>query len=117
MVSDAKTQGARLAPLSTMEDGFRRNRMILGGIAAVFGGMSVFINASDAFAGDLPSICRMALGVVGVLAAVMLQIRPDLGWRLGWLWALAQIPVYAWMEGGNPTTQWLSLPLAITDKV
>ena len=79
--------------------------------AALFGGMSVFMNAGDAFAGDVPSIGRMALGMVGLLAAVMLQMRPDMGWRLGWLWALAQIPVYAWVEGGNPTAQWLSFPL------
>jgi hypothetical protein len=117
MVSGVKSQRVAVDPLSTMEGEYRRNRLILGGIAAVFGGVSVATNAGDAFAGDIPSLCRLALGVVGLLAAVMLQMRPALGWRLGWLWALVQIPAFAWTPGGNPTVQMLDLTLSFSHKV
>jgi hypothetical protein len=116
MVSNLSAHGTGMAQYGAMDEGFRRNRMILGGVAAIFGGMSIFMNAGDALAGDTPSICRTALGAVGVLAAMLLQVRPELGYRLGWLWALAQIPVYAWVEGGNPTAQWLDIPLGFTSK-
>ena len=116
MSGNAAVQPTVAAPLSPTESRDRRNRIIMSALAALLGGASVVTNLGGAFAGEIPSMCRVALGLVGVAAAVVLWLRPALGWRLGWLWALAQIPVFAWSVDGSPTAQWLHLPLAMTSQ-
>ncbi len=116
MASNARVQVAVPAPVETMDSVYKRNRLILSGLTAVIGTVSVATNLSGALDGGVPSACRAALGAVGVLAGVLLWLRPDLGWRLGWLWALVQIPIYAWSPDGSPTAQALSIPLSFTSK-
>jgi hypothetical protein len=65
------------------------------------------------------SAVRVALGLFGVVAGLVLWTQPNrevLGWRLALLWALAQLPVVAWNEHGSATLQLLELPLALSSK-
>ena len=115
MAINATVQAPVVATMGATEMRDRRKRIIMTGLAALFGGASIVTNLGGAFAGELPSACRAALGLVGVAAALLLWFRPILGWRIGWLWALAQIPFFAWSTVGSPTAQWLDLPLAMTN--
>ena len=116
MASNTYAQSPALVTMSATEGRDRRNRIIASGLAALIGGASIVTNVSGAFAGEVPSMGRALLGLIGVAAGVLLWVRPALGWRLGWFWALAQIPVFAWTVSGSPTAQWLNLPLAVTNK-
>lgn len=87
---------------------------LAAGYALAIGGLSVAINAADAIDGSVPALGRAALGLFGFVAGVLLWARRDLeaiGWRLALLWALLQIPVFAWDVDGSVTTQVIRFPL------
>jgi hypothetical protein len=88
--------------------------MLAAGYALAVGGASIAINAPDAVDGSVPALGRVALGLVGLAAGIVLWTRKDLevvGWRLALIWALLQIPVIAWDTDGSVTTQVIRFPL------
>jgi hypothetical protein len=80
----------------------RRQRILRLAIAVV-AAAAVISDGRAALEGG-PALSRTLLGVLGLLAAAL---GPRfLGWPLACLWALIQLPYYAWsIDSGSPTAQ------------
>lgn len=82
--------------------------------AGLVGAASVAFYAGDAFAGDVPGITRVLIGLLGIGAAALLWTRPRQGWLLALVWAVVQIPFVAWNVDGNALGQIVSFPLTVS---
>ncbi len=116
MASIPSAPTAASAPLDATALRHRRNRLILCGVTALVSAAGIATSLGAATAGELPAVCRIVMGAVGLTAGALLWFRPTLGWWLGCAWALAQIPVFAWSPAGSPTAQWPSILLGFTSK-
>jgi hypothetical protein len=85
---------------------------ILIGVIGLIGSASVVFNLPNALEGSVVFAARMAVGLLGLVVALLLWLRPPTGWSLARTWALVQIPVVAWNSEGSPTAQAFSLELA-----
>jgi hypothetical protein len=85
---------------------------ILIGLIGLIASASVVSNLPDAIQGSAVFAARVAVGLLGLAAALLLWLRPLTGWYLASAWALVQIPVVAWNSEGSPTAQAFSLELA-----
>ena len=87
--------------------------------AVVVGALSVVLNVDDALAGEVPGICRVVLGVWGLIGGILIwtgrRVGID-GWQMVLVWSILQIPVIAWNTEGSPTTQLIEFPLSITEQ-
>jgi hypothetical protein len=105
--------------LRTRAETLGRSLALLAAYAVVIGAISVVMNVGGALDGEVPAICRMVLGLWGVLAGVMLWTGQRVGidgWRAVMIWAVIQIPLYAWNTHGSPFVQVLEFPLAATSQ-
>jgi hypothetical protein len=92
-----------------------RGRALLAAYAVVIGAVSVIVSAGEALDGEIPAICRVVLGIFGVAAGFMLWTGKGNGLPV-LIWAVLQIPVFAWNTHGSPTTQLIKLALAVSSK-
>jgi hypothetical protein len=91
-----------------------RKALILAGVVGLIGAVSIVSNVPDALSGSVSAGGRVAVGVLGLAAAVLMRLRPSNGWLLAMAWAVVQIPFFAWSPDGGATAQALQLPLTIT---
>lgn len=104
--------GARMEKLG-------RSLTLLAAYAVVIGALSVATNGGDAANGEVPALVRAALGVWGIGAGWLLWSGQRLGidgWRAVMIWAVIQIPLYAWNTEGSPFVQVLEFPAAYTSQ-
>jgi len=100
--------------LRDQADGRPRSLMILAGYAVLIGALSAIDDLGAALDGEVPAICRVVLGVVGLAGGLLLWTErptPFTGWAICMAWAALQIPIIAWDVAGSPTTQLLEMPL------
>jgi hypothetical protein len=93
---------------------------VVAAYVLVVGAASVTTYLPAALGGEPAALVRVALGLLGTVAGVVLWTQPArevLGWRLAMLWALGQIPVFAWNEYGSATLQLLHVPLAFSERI
>lgn len=99
--------------------GRSRSLVFLAAYAAIVGAVSFVLDVGPALSGQVPAMGRALLGLLGVAGGMLLWTGPRLGIR-GWLvcmiWAVIQIPVFAWSLGGSPTAQIVRLPLSYSSK-
>lgn len=81
-----------------------RTLLISTGLAGLMGAASIAMNLGD-LGDSTPAMMRVALGVLGVVGAAMLVVRPRMGWLAVLAWAVLQIPVVAWNLDGNAFEQ------------
>ena len=96
-----------------------RAMALLAAYAVVVGALSVVVNAADALDGQVPAICRVGLGIWGLLAGLMLWSGRSIGingWQAVMVWSVVQIFHVAWNSDGSPTTQLFSFPLTFTSE-
>jgi hypothetical protein len=93
--------------------GAARKTLWLIGLITLISGLSIVSDASSALAGELPSIGRVMLGVLGVTSGILLRLQPRLGWLLAGVWSCLQIPFFAWTPDGSPTSQAFSMPITL----
>jgi hypothetical protein len=87
-----------------------RDFLLIGLIALVAGsGLLMYLPLAIQGSGLLAA--RASVGLMGLLAALLLWLRPRHGWYLATAWALIQIPVVAWGLEGSPTAQSFSFEL------
>lgn len=105
--------------LRSQVDGRPRSLVILAVYAAIVGALTVVTENSAALDGEAPAVSRVLLGVVGVAGGLLLWAErptPLIGWVICMIWAVAQIPVIAWNTEGNPTSQFVEIPLGFTSQ-
>jgi hypothetical protein len=109
-------RGAFGIPLSPARSTTRRQReyLIYTAIMVVIAALSVITNLGAAFAGSVPAVGRVAVGLLGLVAAVFLWTKPQMGWMLAMTWAVVQIPYIAWTLDGSPTAQVLDMFLGFS---
>lgn len=89
---------------------------LLATYAIVIGALSIAMNIGPAINGEVPALIHAVLGVWGLAAGIMLWTgrRAGIdGWRAVMLWAVVQIPFFAWNTEGSPFVQVLEFPLSI----
>jgi hypothetical protein len=94
--------------------------MVVAAYVLVVGSASATTYLPDALGGEPAAQVRVALGLLGTVAGLILWTQPArevLGWRLAMLWALGQIPVFAWNEYGSATLQLLHIPIAFSERM
>ena len=82
--------------------------------AGLVGAASVAFYTGDAFAGEVPGITRVIIGLLGIGAAALLWTRPRHGWLLALVWGAMQIPFIAWNVDGNALGQIVSFPVTVS---
>lgn len=92
-----------------------RKALVLAAVVGLIGVASVVTYSQDALNGSVVGIGRVAVGLLGLAAAVLLRLRPQQGWLLAMAWAIVQIPVYAWSPEGSLNLQAINVPLAMTN--
>jgi hypothetical protein len=100
-------------------DGRPTSLVVLAAYTAIVGALTIITDFSAALDGSVPAICRVVLGVVGLAGGLLLWTErptPFAGWAVCMVWAVAQIPVFAWNTDGNPTSQFLEIPLGVTSQ-
>jgi len=102
------------ADLAALGRANKRKALVLAGLIGLLGAISAVGSAANALSGDGVAIGQGILGIVGVAAAILLMVRPRQGWLLAMVWALIQVPFFAWTPAGSPTTQILSLPVTMS---
>jgi hypothetical protein len=105
--------------LGTRAETLGKSLALLAAYAGVVGALSVVTNLGGVIEGEVPAICRVALGLFGVVAGAMLwtgtRIGVD-GWRAVMIWAVIQIPLYAWNADGSPFVQMIEVPMAMSSE-
>jgi tetrahydromethanopterin S-methyltransferase subunit C len=94
-----------------------RAAFLLVGVIVLIGAASVVHNGSQALAGEVPSIGRMTLGLLAILAGLAVRLQYRIGWGLAAAWAALQIPVLEWSLAGSPTTQVISLTFTFASNI
>jgi hypothetical protein len=92
---------------------------LLATYAVVVGALSVAFNLDEALAGEVPGICRIILGLWGLIGGILVWTGRRLGidgWQMVLIWAVLQIPFIAWNTQGSPTTQLLEFPLTVSER-
>jgi hypothetical protein len=96
----------------------RRTALIILSLYAILvGGLTFLVDIGAALDGSVPALSRSILGLVGITGGVFawtFRQAPVSGWGILMLWAIVQIPVFAWSIDGSPTLQIISLPLSAT---
>ena len=87
--------------LEASRRGDRRKMTLLLALIALVALSTIANDFGDALGGLISAKGRVAVGVLGVTAAVLASHKPGLGWRLARIWAIAQIPVFAWSPDGR----------------
>ena len=101
--------------LEASRQGDRRKAYMLAAFIGIVAFASIVGDSFGALAGGVPAMGRVAVGILGVVAAVLLYRQPALGWRLAMVWAIVQVPVFAWSPDGSLTSQVLQIPLTLTN--
>ena len=92
-----------------------RRKMTLLMALIVFVALSTIVaDFGDAMGGLISAKGRVAVGILGVMAAVIAYRNSALGWKMARVWAIAQIPVFAWSPDGSATVQAVQIPLTLT---
>jgi hypothetical protein len=109
-------RGAFGVPLGPARSTTRRQReyLIYTAFMIVIAALSIITNLGAALTGSIPAAGRVAVGLLGLVAAVFLWTKPHLGWMLAMAWAVVQIPFFAWTPDGCPTAQILNIPFVIS---
>jgi hypothetical protein len=96
----------------------RRELVAVALFAGVVGLLSILANVDGLVDGEWVAGARIALGLLGIIGAVLVWVRPggSLAWMLLAAWGLIQIPVVAWSEVGSPTEQFVRFPLSVTNR-
>lgn len=97
-----------------------RRLALLAAYALAVGAISAAVNLGGAMGGEMPAIARLVLGFWGVAAGAMLwtgrRVGID-GWLAVMIWAVIQIPIYAWSVEGSPFAQVVEFPASFTSEV
>ncbi|HVL23684.1 MAG TPA: hypothetical protein VM450_06345 [Thermomicrobiales bacterium] len=96
-----------------------RSLALLATYALVIGAASVVMNAGGVVDGEAQAMVRAVLGLWGVAAGAMLWTGQRFGidgWRAVMIWAVIQIPFYAWNTDGSPFVQVLEFPASFTSQ-
>ena len=101
--------------LEASRQGDRRKAYLLAAFIGIVAFASIVGDSFGALAGSVPAMGRVAVGILGVVAAVLLYRKPGLGWRLAMAWAIVQVPIFAWSPDGSLTSQVLQIPLTLTN--
>lgn len=85
--------------------------------AVGIGILSILIDIGPLLDAEWVAFSRAAVAVLGIAGGVMLWRTPggNTGWRVLIVWAVIQIPMYAWEPVGSPTEQFFAYPLGYTD--
>lgn len=92
-----------------------RERALLAVYAFLIGAASVAVYAGDAADGHWAAIGRVALGLWGAAAGLLLWSGRGGGLPV-LIWAVLQIPIVAWDSNGSPTTQLLQFPISASTR-
>jgi hypothetical protein len=108
------------ASMQWVRDQFTERRTALTVVslyAIIVGALTFLIDIGAVLDGSAPAMSRAVLGLVGIAGGVFawtFRQSPVSGWHILMLWAIVQIPVFAWSIDGSPTLQIISLPLSAT---
>ncbi|MGH2602323.1 MAG: hypothetical protein ACRDJ9_23425, partial [Dehalococcoidia bacterium] len=91
---------------------------LLAAYCAIVGLVSAVVYVGPAVDGEVPAVARALLGLLGLVGGVLLWLRQPvgIGWMLCMVWAVIQIPFYAWNTEGSPTEQIIALPLSASSR-
>ncbi|MGH2535736.1 MAG: hypothetical protein ACRDJW_26085 [Thermomicrobiales bacterium] len=95
-----------------------RSGALLAAYCAIVGLVSVVVSIGPAVDGEVPAVARAFLGLLGLAGGVLLWPRQPvgLGWMLCMVWAVIQIPFYAWNTEGSPTEQFIAFPITASSR-
>ena len=89
-------------------------RLIVALAIAAIAAATLYFDASGALAGKIPQLGRSVVAIVGLIAALLIGLGNNVGWVVAMVWAIVQIPVFAWTVDGSPNVQALSFPFGFT---
>ncbi len=96
-----------------------RSLALLASYALIVGAISIIQNIGGLADGEVPAAIRLALGVVGVAAGLLVwtlrRVGID-GWQALMAWSVAQVPFVAWSVDGNALRQLWDVLLGISSE-
>jgi hypothetical protein len=93
----------------------QRKALIAVVLIAIIGVLTIVSDLSGAIGGVIPAIGRVVVGLVAVASAALVRFQPSNAWLLAMIWAVVQIPFYAWSPEGSPTSQAVQIPITMTN--
>jgi hypothetical protein len=103
------------ADLEAAQKSEQRKALVLVVIIAIVGALTIVSDLSGVFAGVIPAIGRVVVGIVGVASAALVRVQASNAWLLAMVWAVVQIPFFAWSPEGSPTSQAVQIPITMTN--
>lgn len=93
----------------------QRKALVTVVLIAIIGALTIVSDLSGAIGGVIPAIGRVVVGLLAVASAALVRIQPSNAWLLALIWAVVQIPFYAWSPEGSPTSQAVQIPISMTN--
>jgi hypothetical protein len=84
--------------------------------ALAIGAVSSVLGVIDTVDGRVPAAARTVIGLVGIAGGALLWQRPFPGSLVCLLWAVMQIPYFAWNLEGSPFSQFIDVPLGASSQ-
>ncbi|MFM9943575.1 MAG: hypothetical protein ACKVP7_29260 [Hyphomicrobiaceae bacterium] len=94
-----------------------QTRLLLAALVAAIAVWTLALDGLGALASKLPQLGRSLVAGLGLLGALLLVTEKTIGtidgWRLALVWAIIQIPIFAWSPDGSPNVQALVANLGV----